>query len=458
MNQKETEVFSVMPLKAAIRTLVVPTIISQLILLIYSLGDTWFIGQTGDENQVAAVTLAFPVFMLLSVFASMFGIGGGSLIARLLGKKDPENASRVFTFSITGGAVSAVLLSVAVRAFMPWILDILGADAGTREFTRQYLMYTVVLGGIPSIVGNILGSIIRAKGDAKTASFGLSAGGVMNLILDPLLIFAFHMQVAGAALATALSNVFTLVYFIVYLLRHAQAGAFEIRLIGPMPDRHLIGQVFSIGTPASLQILLASVSNSVMMRLMSSYEAAAVAGLGVAVKIDQIPFYIVQGISGGILPLIAYNYAAQNYRRMQDAISMAFRLGMMISLVGFILIEVFSPQLVRFFIDSAETVGIGAAFLRLRCLAMPVLSVEFLFISVFQGIGNAKAAFVLSILRKGIFDIPLMFLLDYLWPMYGILLVQPIMDIIGFIVALSLYRRTQKEMDRPEWRTAESEA
>lgn len=440
---KEIEVFESVPLAKAIRTLVIPTIISQLIMLVYNLADTWFIGQTGDDNQVAAVTLAFPVFMILSVISSMFGIGGGSLISRLLGKQEPENATKVFSFSVIGGVIGAALLSVLTAMLLPTLLSFLGADEFTYGYTRDYLMYTVVYGGIPSIMSMILANIIRAKGGAKIASFGLSMGGILNMIGDPIFIFGLHMDVAGAALSTAFSNCITMLFFIFYLMRTSSNSAFKIKLFAPLPSADLIQQIFSIGTPASLQILLAAVSNSIMMSLMGSYSSAAIAGLGVAIKVDQIPFYIVQGVSSGVLPLIAYNFASGNFKRMNKAISTSIKTGLAISFIGFFLIESLAPFAVQLFINTPDTVSLGAAFLRLRSLAMPVISVEFMLIAVFQGIGGARQAFVLSILRKGIVDIPLMYLLNAVWPMYGLMLVQPIMEFIGFTVALLLYRKTK---------------
>lgn len=440
---KEIEVFESVPLGKAIRTLVIPTIISQLIMLVYNLADTWFIGQTGDDNQVAAITLAFPVFMILSVISSMFGIGGGSLISRLLGKQEPDNATKVFSFSVIGGAAGAVLLSALTAMLLPVLLGFLGTNEFTYGYTRDYLMYTVVYGGVPSIMSMILANIIRAKGGAKIASVGLSVGGILNMIGDPIFIFGMHMDVAGAALSTALSNLITMLFFVFYLVRTSSDSAFKIRLFAPLPSTDLIKQIFSIGTPASLQILLAAVSNSIMMSLMGNYSSAAIAGLGVAIKVDQIPFYIVQGVSSGVLPLIAYNFASGNFNRMNKAISTSIKAGLTISFIGFLLIESFAPFAVQLFINSPDTVTLGAAFLRLRSLAMPVISVEFMLIAVFQGIGGAKQAFVLSILRKGIVDIPLMILLNILWPMYGLMLVQPIMEFIGFTVALVLYTKTK---------------
>ena len=356
---KEKQIFEQMPVPRAVFTLAVPTVISQLIVLIYNLADTWFIGQTGDTLQVAAVTVSYPIFMLLSAFANLFGIGGGSLISRLLG----------------GG-----------------ILRILGSGGQTLDFARQYLFWTVVIGGLPTVLNLVLANIVRAQGKAKVASIGMSVGGILNIILDPVFIFTLHMNVAGAALATCLSNTISMLYLLQHVVRNRKDSAVKLTILPRKVSADSIRDILSIGTPAALQILLASVSNSVMIRLMNGYAESAISGLGIAQKIEIIPFQVVQGISSGVLPLIAYNYASGDRKRMNDTVSFSIRLGLILSAVFFVLIETGAPLLVRFFIADPETITYGAAFTRLRCIALPFINIEFMLIAVFQGIGSARQA------------------------------------------------------------------
>ena len=204
--------------------------------------------------------------------------------------------------------------------------------------------------------------------------------------------------------------------------------------------------ILLIGTPAALQILLASVSNSVMLKLIGAYETGAVSGLGVAQKIEIIPFQVVQGISSGVLPLIAYNYAAGNRERMNAAVRFSLALGLLFSAAFFALIELSAPLLVRFFIADAATVRYGAAFTRLRCLALPFINIEFMLIAVFQGIGAAKEALVLSFYRKGLLDLPLMVAANWIWPLYGLMLVQPFMECTGSLISLFFYGREHRRV------------
>ena len=440
-KRKEKELFEDMPVRKAVLTLAVPTVISQLIVLIYNLADTWFIGQTGDPQQVAAVTVSYPIFMLLGGLGNLFGIGGGSLISRLLGRREPENAGKIGTFVIWASGMAALFYSLFIFYFGTQVLSVLGTGWETLVFAEQYLFWTVVAGGIPMVINQVLANIVRAQGRARTASIGMSVGGILNVALDPLFIFGLHMNVAGAALATCISNVVSVLYLLVHIIRTRKESTVQLAVFPQRIRLSYVAEVFSVGAPAALQIILASVSNSVMIRLMSGYVERAISGLGIAQKIEMIPFQIVQGLSSGVLPLIAYNYASGNRKRMDSTVRFSLAAGAAISVILFVMVELSAPHLVRFFIEDAATIEYGAVFTRLRCISLPFINIEFMLISVFQGIGGAKQAFVLSFFRKGIFDLPLMMLADLLWPMYGLMLVEPVMEFMGGSLAVFLYRR-----------------
>ncbi len=438
---KEKDIFENMPVRKAVLTLAVPTVISQLIVLIYNLADTWFIGQTGDPLQVAAVTVSYPLFMLLSGFGNLFGIGGGSLISRLLGRGEQGNAGKIGTFVIWASGIAALAYSFLIFGFGGQALRVLGTGGETLVFAEQYLFWTVVIGGIPMVLNQVLANIVRAQGRARTASIGMSVGGILNVLLDPLFIFGLHMNVAGAALATCVSNVVSVLYLFGHMIRTRKESTVQLTVFPQKIRPSYVAEVFSVGTPAALQIVLASVSNSVMIRLMSGYVESAVSGLGIAQKIEMIPFQIVQGLSSGVLPLIAYNYASGDRKRMDSVVRFSLASGFVISVLMFAMAELSAPWLVRFFIEDAATVEYGAVFTRLRCISLPFINIEFMLISVFQGIGGAKQAFVLSFFRKGIFDLPLMMLANVLWPMYGLMLVGPVMEFLGGSLAVFLYQR-----------------
>lgn len=430
--------------------LIVPTVISQLVMLVYNMADTWYIGQTGDPYQVAAVTVTYPIFMLMNALANLFGIGGSSLVSRMLGSGKRKETGAVAGFSLGAAGGAAIVYSLICLIFGRQFLESLRVDAGTLPYAQDYLFWTVVVGGLPTVLNMVLANFVRAQGDARVSSIGMSLGGVLNMAMDPVFMFLMKMGVAGAALSTCLSNTVSLIFLLVHVVRHRKNSLVVIPLLPEKVPWKTQRNIYSIGTPAALQILLAAVSNAVLLRLMSGYPVAATSGMGVMQKVESIPFQAIMGISSGVLPLIAYNFASGNRKRMHKAVQFALTRGIACAVVCFILCEAFAPFIVRFFVDDAGSVTYGADFVRLRTLALPFVTVEFMLIAVFQGVGGAKQALFLSLFRKGIIDLPLMILFNIIWPMYGLMLVQPIMECCGAIIAIVLYKKLQNRSEMAE--------
>ena len=444
--EEKTEIFETMPIRRAAMTLVIPTVISQLVMLVYNMADTWYIGQTGDPYQVAAVTVTYPIFMMMNALANLFGIGGSSLISRMLGAGEQEKTGAVAAFSLWAAGGITLCYSLICLVLDRHFLTILGTDAGTLPYAQAYLFWTVVIGGIPTVLNMVLANIVRGQGDARIASIGMSLGGVLNMVMDPVFIFTMGMGVAGAALSTCLSNTVSLIFLVIHVVRHRKSSLVVIPALPRRVTWSTQKDIYSIGTPAALQILLAAVSNAVLLRLMSAYPVAATSGMGVMQKVESIPFQAIMGISSGVLPLIAYNFASGNRERMHQAVRFALTRGIACACISFLLCEILAPAIVRFFVDDAGSVAYGAEFVRLRTLALSFITVEFMLIAVFQGIGGAKQALFLSLFRKGILDLPLMVLFNLIWPMYGLMLVQPIMECCGAIIAVVLYKKLQNNL------------
>lgn len=320
----------------------------------------------------------------------------------------------------------------------------MGADTAVFPFAYQYLFWTVIIGGVPTVLNLVLANIVRAEGKANAASIGTAVGGILNIILDPVFIFAMNMKVEGAALATCLSNVVSMVYFFVYIIKNRKAGMMPVTFLPGKLDRKIIGEVFLIGIPSSLQTILSALSNSFMVCFMSGYATSAVAGFGVAQHLETVLMQVIMGISTGVLPLIAYSYAAGKQERMKQSVRFSGMLAFLLAIIFLAFYEVFAPFIVEVFIRNSDTVAFGAAFVRLRSVAVPFMAFTFILVAVFQGTGAAKEAFVLSLMRKGIIDIPLMFVMDHVFPLYGLMLVQPIVEFCGMLFAMIVYRIKQR--------------
>ncbi len=446
MADSRTVVFEALPIRRAVLKQILPAIASQMIALLYSLADTYFVGILNAPAQTAAITIVYPSFVMLTAISNLFGIGGASLIARKLGKKEMQDAREAASISFWLGLLTAILFSLSFLLLARPILILCGATEATYAFAYDYAKWVVVFGGVPTIMNTLLANLVRAEGAAAQASFGVSLGGVLNILLDPVFILPrfFGMGVVGAGVATALSNTVSAAYFLLYLYLRKQDTILNISPTHLRQTGEHLKAILSIGFPSALQYGLTVVAVAAQSAFVAKYATEATAALGIVKKLDQLPLYFSIGVANGLLPLLAFNHSAGNESRRRDA----FRFGAAIS-VGFslsclILYEGFAPQLASLFISDAQTISYGAAFLRRMVLAMPFMAFCYPMIIQFQAMGRVREALITSILRKGVLDVPLLFLMDGLFPLYGCMWVQPIVDFLSLIIASGFYFRMQK--------------
>jgi len=452
----KTELFERMPVGKALLTMAIPTIISQLITMIYNLADTFFIGMSGDPYKVAAASVVGVLFFMLSALANLFGVGGGSLLSRLLGQKRTEDAKRVGTFSVYGSLAIAVIYSLVCFLFTQPIARLLGASDNTLAYASSYLFWVVVIGGIPSTVGMTMSHLLRSAGYSRESGTGLAIGGISNIVLDPLFMFVLlprGNEVTGAALATLLSNVITLVYFlwVYYRLRGRTVLSVSPRYI--RIDRKLVGGIFAIGLPSAITTLLANLTSIIKNNLTASYGDIELAAYGIVMKADMLPLNIGMGLCQGMMPLVAYNYAAKNYPRMRAFTKAAQLSGMAIACVFIVIFELLAPQIIWMFIRDEATIGYGTDFLRIACLATPFMISNFQKIFCLQAMGKGKESLLLGVLRQGLFAIPILLVMNHFVGLYGVVAAQLISDAITFVFSTLIYRRVYnnllKEADLP---------
>ncbi len=449
-KHQNVAIYESMPVRRAVITLALPTIISQLITVLYNMADTFFVGQMNDPDQVAAATLAMPAFVLLTGIANLFGIGGSSLISRYLGSGQREKARHCAAFSVWGAGTVALVYGLTIMLLRPTILPLLGTTEATYDYCYKYLFWTVTVGAVPTVLSACLAHLIRSEGYSKQASVGIAMGGVLNMILDPIFIFTFGLKIEGAAIATMLSNLAAMIYFFCFLYRIRQKS-----VLTPSPKyftfRHRIPfETVSVGFPSFMMICMGFVSNAVLNKLVASYSSEAIAGMGIAKKIDMLAFAIANGMTQGVLSLIAYNYASGNRKRMNDAIKTTFLYTLILATVGAVFLFTCAAPVLRFFIDNKETVKYGQYFLRTICLTCPTISVTFIIISIFQATGRKIQPMILSLLRKGGTDIPFMFLLNHFYAAYGIAWATPISDTVAMLIAIGLFVPFIRKLNRAE--------
>ena len=439
MKTDNTALFEKVPVSKAVITLVIPTIISQIITVIYNMADTFFIGQMNDPNQVAAATLAMPPFVMLTGIANLFGIGGASLIARSLGTGDREKAKKCAAFSIWSAAVLALIYGLILYWSRPTLFPLLGTDKYTYDYCSDYFLWTITIGGVPTVLNACLAHLVRAEGYSKEASVGLALGGIMNIILDPILIFTLGLGVKGAAIATMLSNVIAVIYFICLLRKNEDVTVINFSLKKYTVSGGIPKEVLLVGIPSFIMLLMGTFSNLVLNKMVVSYSNQAIAGMGIAKKIDILAFAIANGMTQGVLPLIGYNFASKNYKRMRDVIKTSFLYTLAVSIAGTLLLFFGAVPLVRFFIDDAETVAYGQYFLKVIATTCAAISVTMMIITIFQATGKKLQPTILSLVRKGGFDIPLMFIMNSAMGSQGIPWATPISDALAMLLALLLF-------------------
>lgn len=443
-TQREHELFANMPVMKAIVRLALPTVIGQIILVIYNMADTFFVGLTGSDAMITSVTVCMPAFMFLSAISNLFGVGGASVISRALGAGQVDKAENASSFACWGCLLLTVVYSLAAWLFQDLFIDLLGGmDPEVHQNACDYLLYTVVIGGLFTSMNGLLSHLIRAEGRSFQASMGVALGGILNVVLDPLFMFVIlpsGMEIVGVALATMLSNLIALIYFVVLIAREDHKSVLGFKPTHAALEDRIPRDILVAGLPACMMTLCENISYAVLDRLMAAFGTAMQAGLGVAKKVNMLAHSIVRGMAQGVLPLIGYNYGAGNIKRMKKAVLISTTLSIIMATLCMAVNLLWGDTMIGVFIQhGSESVNYGAEFLRILCLGGPFSACAYAFISFFQATGEGLKSFLLAILRKGILDIPLMFVLGDLLPIYGIVWATPIADVVCCVISIILF-------------------
>ncbi|MBE6844898.1 MAG: MATE family efflux transporter [Ruminococcus sp.] len=435
----EKEYFESAPILKSIAKFAVPTVLSQMVTLIYNLADTFFVGQTNDPNQIAALTLSFPIFMLLVAVANLMGIGANSLISRSLGMNKPEQAKKASAFGFYGAIVVTVIYSAALLVFMKPVLTVVGASPDTYAYTKSYLIWTVVIGGVPTVMNLVMGHLIRAEGNSKQASIGTALGGVINILLDPVLVLVLDMGITGAAVATAISNFIGMIYFFVVIYKNREKTVVSLKPKHISLSRKIISEVILVGFPAALVILLGSAGNIVLTHYMSPYGDINVAAFGIVQKVGSIAIQISVGLTQGIMPLIGYNYAAGNHNRTKAVCKVSFAILIIYAVFCVGIVELFPNTIISIFIDEQQTVALGVDFVKRWIVCAPGMCMVMMLNSIFQAMGKWKQSMFLSVFRQAVLLIPLLIVMNSVMGKYGLVFSQPLSDTISMIIGFILY-------------------
>ncbi len=448
MNTEKNSLFETMRPGRALAVMALPTIGSQMIILLYNLADTWFIGRTGNPYMIGASSLALTVYLAATALANVCGVGGGSLMVRQIGEKKTEDARRVASYSVAVAAVSALVFSLLVLLLMEPLLTLLGASGNTMVYAKQYVFTTTVLGGIPTVLSMCMPQLLRNAGYSKEAGIGVGLGSLLNVALDPLFMFVLlpkGQEVLSAGIATMLSNLVSLGYFVLMYRKLREKTV----LVLPRRIEKLSGgqkkSLYSVGIPAAFAIFLFDLVTIVTNRLTVAYGDIPLAAMGIVLKLERIPINVGLGVCLGMVPLIAYNFGAGNRERMKQILSLARIVIVSFSCVCVLLFWLFARPIVGAFISDEATILQGAAFLRGRCFALPFMMIGYHIVNYMNAVNQGKVSFLLALIRHIALIIPVMLVMNRVWGLDGLIWSQLVADAVNAVIASVIFSRVEKQ-------------
>lgn len=434
----EHELMGELKISKAVMKMAVPSVISSLVTVVYNMADTFFVGQTGDPLQVAAVSLTNPIFILLMAFANMLGMGGSAVLSVALGAKDEKRAKNAAAFVTYASLFLGILAAAVMLFFMDPILALFGANAETYEFARGYTFH--ISYGAPFIIWSAAASfIVRAEGASKEAMVGSMIGTIANIVLDPIFISVLDQGTAGAAIATTIGNVLASVYYLWYFLKKSRV--LSIRWRDFTVRQGILTKTCSSGLPTAIFSALMSVSTIVLNQLLVVYGNDPVAAIGIVFKANMFITFLQMGLANGVQPLLGYNYGSGNIKRFRGVESYTKKCCLAAGVAATVLYFVFREPIIRLFISDEEVIAYGVEMLVAYMLSGPVIGILFVNMNCMQSVGHAFPATVLSVLRQGILLIPLLYLLRALFGLEGVILGQSLTDYIAIILSVFLWRR-----------------
>ncbi|WP_207729273.1 MATE family efflux transporter [Clostridium sp. 'deep sea'] len=442
MQEKRAEMLGKDKISRVLIKLAIPAIIGMLVSAIYNVVDTLFVSSLGTE-ALGAVTVVFPFFMLVSAIGMMFGSGSASYISRLLGQKNTKRANQTVIVTLVSSIACSIIFTCLGLVFLEPVLAMFGASKTIMPFARDYAVI-IICGSIFTMSNMALNNMLRAEGSAKISMIGMVSGAVLNIALDPILIFMFNMGVRGAALATVISQAVTTVILLYYYL--SKKSYLKLSLGNFTFSREIYSEIFKIGIPTLLRQGLASLSMGMMNSAAVVYGDAAVAAVGVTNRVIMVAFYVLFGFSQGFQPLAGYNFGAKKYDRVQKTVKIAVQWSTIYCLIISGLIFIAAPAIVSAFSNKPEVINTGVKMLRYYSVVLPTFGFTIMYNTLFMAFGRAKSALILSTARQGIFLIPAIIILPKIFNLEGVLMSQPVAAALSFCLTAYMASRIQKEL------------
>lgn len=444
---KNQELFENAPIPQAVASMAIPTIVAMIVTMVYNIADTFFIGQTGNTLMVSAVSLTSPIFTIFTAFGNLFGIGGSTAISRFMGMGEKERTKNFSSFCFYSVITLGVIMGGGILLGMNPVLKLMGVDASNYLFAKEYL--SVIAMGCPFILfAGAFGSIVRSEGAAKAAMAGNMIGTVLNIVLDPIMIQVMGLGATGAAVATVLGNIGASVYYLIYI----RISDTQISLLPKdFRVRKTAGQVLSIGIPTALNSLLSTLATILMNRTMVNYGTDPVAAMGIAIKVNTMVIFIAMGLCNGVQPLLAYNYGSRNQKRLIGVFRFTAITAVVIGTILTASLYTVRKPLIRAFMNNDAIVAYGAKMFGILQMSCPIVGLMFLGTSALQAFGKGMPSLLLSICRQGLVFIPMLYLFNHLWGLYGAVFAQPMADLVTVILSMAVCLTIMHRMNRTDF-------
>lgn len=426
----------------------IPAIISCLISAIYNIVDTAFVGFLNDTLAMGAVSVIFPLFILINAIGQMIGVGASSYIARLLGSKDKKSADKVASTAIISAVVVGAIFTVLTLVFLEPLLRLLGATNSIMPYALEYAKPIAIGASLPILIPT-MANIIRAEGNIKVSANVVAIGAIINIILDPILMFSFDMGVAGASLATVISQLISVIILFIYFI--SKKGYLDVSISNFKLSKDIYYQIISVGFSTFLTQGLISISMGLLNIAAKPYGEALIAALGISLKLSSLVIFVVIGYNQGFQPIASYNYGAGNYSKLREAIKISIKRTTIFATLATIVLMIFAPYAINLFSNDPEVIDIGVKTLRTTTFMYPLLGFTQLYAALYQSLGMPKEALIVGTSRQGLFFVPLVFILPGIIGMNGVLLTQPIADLLTVMVTAIFAYKTNRILKNKEY-------
>ena len=452
---KKMELLGSAPIPKALLAMGIPTMIGMLINALYNLVDAYFVGGLG-ESQMGAISVVYPLGQVVVGLGLLFGNGAASYISRLLGQRNKEQANKAASTALYSSlAVGAVIILLSVIFLRP-ILKILGATESIMPYAVTYASIYIV-SCIFNVFNVTMNNIVTSEGAAKTTMCALLMGAVLNIGLDPLFIYTFHLGVAGAAIATAISQMVSTIVYLVYIFR--KKSVFQFRVKDCTFSKEIFSEIFKIGVPTLVFQLLTSISISLINNAAGDYGDATIAGMGVVTRLISMGSLTVFGFIKGFQPIAGYSYGAKKFDRLRSAIKTSILWSTIFCVAAGLLLTLFSTAIVsQFTTGNTEMISIGASSLRINGITFMLFGFYTVYSSLFLALGKGMEGFILGACRQGICFIPVILILPSVWGLNGILYAQPIADVLSAVITVFMAIPLHRSLNSMERNLKETES